>query len=433
MRPERRSIAAATALAALIALPAAAQVSLTPRALGMGGAYVAAARGQESLFQNPANLGLPGSPHWSSGVGTLVAGATVRGLSVSELADLVQYNDRSASEREALLAAIPAEGTGVDVEVRAPLFALQMRRFAVGVGYGVAGSHTVNRSVADLVLNGYQPGRTYSIENTTGFRASYWDFALAYGNRVGPVALGATARYVKAGDLVRSGLVDVDTVFTGPLPTDLRVTYAGVRSSGGGGFGLDVGAAMQPIPGLTLGASIENLLNTVEWNGDVELRTVTLDADDYENGDPQEILDRYKQSGRPFDDAGSDPRTLALGRQLAADRGAGLPALLRLGAAYSTGTGTMVAAAYHEQLETSAFSGLWTRQASLGIQQRIPLVTLRAGVASDFGEGSMLSGGLSLGPLQLGVARVTRGSDGDRREGWIATVGLAGRSDSTMP
>jgi hypothetical protein len=433
MRPVRRSIACAAAVAALFALPAAAQVSLTPRALGMGGAYVAAARGQESLFQNPANLGLPGSPHWSSGVGTLVAGATVRGLSVGEFAELVQYNDRSESERADLLAAIPAEGTGADVEVRAPLFALQMRRFAVGVGYGVVGNHTVNRSVADLVLNGYQPGRTYSIENTAGFRASYWDFALAYGNRVGPVALGATARYVLAGDLVRSGLVDVDTVFAGPLPTDLEVTYAGVRSSGGGGFGLDVGAAMQPIPGLTLGASIENLLNTVEWDGDVELRTVTLDADDYENGDPQEILNRYKQSDRPYDEAAADPRTRALAAQLGADRGAGLPALLRLGAAYSTGTGTTVAAAYHEQLQTSAFSGLWTRQASLGIQQRIPLVTLRAGVASDFGEGSMLSGGLSLGPLQLGVARVTRGADGDRREGWIATVGLAGRSDSTMP
>lgn len=433
MTSDRKTLACAAAVAALFALPAAAQVSLTPRALGMGGAYVAAARGQESLFQNPANLALPGSPHWSAAAGTLVVGATVRGLGVGEFVDLLQFDDRSDAERESLLAAIPAEGTGADVELRAPLLALQVRRFAVGVGYGVVGNHTVNRSVADLVLNGYRAGRTYTIDNTTGFRASYWDFALGYGHRVGPVSLGATARYVVAGDLVRSGLVDVDTVFAGPIPTDLRVTYAGVRSSGGGGFGVDLGAAMQPVPGLTVGASIENLLSTVEWDAGTELRTVTLDANDYRDGDPQAILDRYEQSGRPYAEAGADLRTRALAAQLGTDRGAGLPALLRLGAAYAPGTGTTVAAAYHEELETSAFSGLWTRQLSLGIQQRIPLVTLRAGLATDFGEGSMLSGGVSLGPVQLGVARVTRGAAGDRREGWIATVGLSGRSDSTMP
>lgn len=431
MRSELRSLAGAAALAASFALPAAAQVSLTPRALGMGGAYLGVARGHESLFLNPANLALPNSPHWSAGAGTLVVGAAVRGLTVSEFADLVRYDERTDAERQALVAAIPESGTGVDVEARAPLLALSIRRFAVGIGYGVVGNHTVNRSIADLVVNGFQPTRSYSIENTTGFRASYWDVAAAYGHRVGPVSLGATARYVVAGDLVRSGLVDVDTVFTGPIPTDLRVTYEGVRSSGGGGFGVDLGLAAQPIPGLTVGASIENVLSTVRWDGDQELRTLVLDQNDYRDGDPEVILDRYQQSGRPYTEAGAAARTRELAGQLEVDRDAGLPTVLRVGAAYQAATGTTLAAGYQEDLDSNAFSGLWTRQASLGIQQRIPFITLRAGVATDFSDGSLLSGGLSLGPIQLGLARVTSGG-AEQREGWIATIGLAGRSDSTM-
>lgn len=430
MRSEIRSLAGAAALAALFALPAAAQVSLTPRALGMGGAYLGVARGHESLFLNPANLALPNSPHWSAGAGTLVVGAAVRGLTVAQFADLVRYDERTEAERQALVAAIPESGTGVHVEARAPLLALSVRRFAVGIGYGVIGSHTVNRSIADLVVNGFQPTRSYTIENTTGFRASYWDVAAAYGHRVGPVSLGATARYVVAGDLVRSGFVRVDTVFAGPIPTDLRVTYEGVRSSGGGGFGVDLGLAAQPIPGLTVGAAIENVLSTVRWNDDQELRTLVLDQDDYRDGDPQDILDRYEQSGRPYTDAGAaSERTRQLAEEMGADRDAGLPTVLRVGAAYQAATGTTVAAGYQEDLDPNAFSGPWTRQASLGIQQRIPFVTLRAGVATGFSDGSLLSGGLSLGPLQLGLARVTGGGD---REGWVASIGLAGRSDSTM-
>ncbi len=428
MRLPRKAILGA-GLAALAAVPAAAQVSPSPRALGMGGAYLGVARGQEALFLNPANLALPNSPHWSAGIPTFTVGAATRGIDVGEFWDLVRYDQLDSGGRQSLLAAIPATGTGVDLEVRAPLAALQVRRFAFGIGYGIAGNHTVDRSIVDLVLNGFDRTRTYSIDNTTGFRADYWDFAAAYGHRVGPVALGATGRWLVAGDLARSGLVGVDTVFTGPIPSDIRVTYAGVRASGGSGFGVDLGAAMEPIPGLTVGVSLANAVNTLRWNDDLRVRQVVLDQDDYQSGDPEEIVNRYELSERAYASGDALPRTAALATLLAGDLDAGLPAVLRVGAAFRTVTGTTVAADYQGELSGNAFSGLWARQLSLGIQQKIPVVTLRAGVASDLDEGSLLSGGLSLGPLQFGVARVSRGSGG----GWIGIVGLAGRSDSVMP
>ena len=426
------------AAAVLAAAPAAAQVPLTPRALGMGGAYIGVARGQEALFLNPANLGLPNSPHWSAGIPTLSLGIGTRGIEPGDLADLLQYNELSDEEREALLAEIPAGGTGVDVDVRAPLVALQVRRFAVGLSYQVMGSHTVNKSIVDLVLNGFDRNQTYTIDNTAGTRAAFWDVAAAYGRRVGPVSVGATAHWYIPRELARSALVDVDTTYSVisgfTVPTDIQVTYAGISSEGGSGFGVDLGVAAEPIPGLTLSAALENALNTVEWSDDLRVRTVTLDRNDYQEGDPEQILSEYQDSERPYSQVQDVVQPWSrLADSVLAVRDQGLPTVLRAGAAYRLGTGTTLAAGFQSELDDSPAGGLWERHVNFGVQQRIPFLTLRAGFATDMEDGTLLSGGLSLGPVQLGVAKVTTGSGDDERSGWIATFGLGGRSDSSMP
>jgi hypothetical protein len=325
----------------------------------------------------------------------------------------------------------------VDVDVRAPLFALQVRRFAVGVSYQVVGSHTVNKSIVDLVLNGFDREKTYTIDNTQGSRAAFWDVAAAYGRPVGPVSVGATVHYYIPRELVRSALVDVDTTYSVisgfTVPTDIRVTYAGVGSTGGSGFGVDLGVAAEPIPGLTLSASVANALKTAEWNGDLRVRTVTLDSNDYEDGDPEALQSEYEESEReynPATDAGQPFGRLA--DSVLALRDQGLPTVLRAGAAYRLGTGTTLAAGFQTELDESPAGALWDQQLSLGVQQKIPLITLRAGFATDMEDGTLLSGGLSLGPIQLGVARVTSGTGDDERSGWIATFGLGSRSDTTM-
>lgn len=436
MRFHRLALAAAGV--SLASAPLAAQVPLTPRALGMGGAYIGVARGQEALFQNPANLGLPNSPHWSAGIPTLSLGLGTRGIEIGDLQDLLEYNDLSDAERDALLAQVPAGGTGFDVDVRAPLVALQVRRFAVGLSYQAVGSHTVNKSIVDLVLNGFDRNKTYTIDNTAGTRAAFWDVAAAYGRRVGPVSVGATVHYFFPRELVRSALVAVDTVkdeingFT--VPTDIRVTYAGVGSTGGRGFGLDLGVAAEPIPGLTLSAALQNAVNTVQWSDDLRVRTLTLDRDDYQNGDPETLQAEYEDSERPYNQAIDVVQPFShLADSVLALRDQGLPAVLRAGAAYRVGTGTTLAAAFQTELDDSPAPALWDQQLSLGVQQKIPVVTLRAGFATDMEDGTLLSGGLSLGPIQLGVARLTSGSGNDERSGWIATFGLGGRSDTTMP
>ncbi|HEU4885667.1 MAG TPA: hypothetical protein VFT45_25760, partial [Longimicrobium sp.] len=83
-------LAFTAAAATVAAAPLAAQVPLTPRALGMGGAYVGVARGAESLWLNPANLGLPNSPHWSANIPTLSLGVDTRGIEPGDLQDLIE-------------------------------------------------------------------------------------------------------------------------------------------------------------------------------------------------------------------------------------------------------------------------------------------------------------------------------------------------------
>lgn len=416
------------ASAALAAAPAAAQLPVTPRALGMGGAYLGVARGQEALFLNPANIALPNSPHWSAGIPTLSAGATVRGIGIGDAIDIADYGDLSEERQAEILGDIPASGTGAEADVRVPLAALQIRNFAVGVSYNLTGSHTVDRDIVDLLFNGVQ-ARPYTIGDTEGFRAAYWDVAAAYARRVGPVALGVTGHWFSGQEVVRSGVVSVQTV-TLPVP-DVRVTYAGVRSEGGSGFGLDVGAAFQPTPAITLSAAVANAVNTFEWDDERLQRAVVINRDDYENGDLEAINDRYVESETAYDEAAASDAVRALAADL--DEGVDLPSQLRLGAAFRASPWTTVAASYQGNLEDSRITGLWNEQAAVGVQQGLPflpIVSVRAGLASNLEDGSLLSGGLSVGPINFGVARI---DSGDERAGWIATFGLTARSNSVMP
>ncbi|HEU0053913.1 MAG TPA: DUF5723 family protein [Longimicrobium sp.] len=418
-------LAAGVALAA----PAAAQIPLTPRALGMGGAYVAVARGQEALFLNPANLALPSSPHWSFGIPTLSAGASIVGLDVNDIIDITDYGSLSEERQAEILADIPASGTEGQVDVRVPFAAAQIRNVALGVSWQTTGSHSAARDLVDLLFNGVQP-RAYDVDDTEGFRATWFDFAAAYARRFGQLSVGATAHYYSGQELVRSGVVNTEIV---GLPTpDVRVTYAGVRSEGGSGFGLDLGAAMKPSPRVTLSASISNLLNNFEWNEDLRVRTVTLTRADYEDGDLEGINDRYVESETDYDGAAASAAVRELADDLARDTD--LPRTLRAGAAWEPRLGTTLSASYQGNLEDSRVSGIWEKQLGVGAQQSLNrMIAVRAGLASNLDSGSLFSVGLSLGPINLGAARVSDESPlGEDRSGWVATFGLTARSNSTM-
>lgn len=408
---------------------AAAQVPMSSRAMGMGGAYIGAARGQEALFQNPANLGLPGTSHWSVALPQVAVGATALGFSLEELPDFLDTGGLSESERSDLLGRIPQTGTELGVDVRLPALVLQNRRFAFGVAYTTRGEHTIGRDLVDLAVNGYEQGRTdYSVGNTAGNRATYLDFAAGYGRNLGRVSVGATAHYYRGMGLTRTRLFNPTYSVEAE---DISIEYAGVQKSSGNGWGVDLGAAMQPTPELTVSAVVRNVLGSMSWTDDVTFRTLTLDSEDFQpNYDAVRSLQiRYDRSKSPLAEAPAHVSALAVGMEENME----VPTSVEAGVAWQPLGGTVLGASYRSTVSDGLLNGRWDSMMSAGIQQKLPLVTLRAGYATDAADANLLSGGVSLGPIHLGLARFENGSVGSaERSGWIATFALGTGSNSTM-
>lgn len=432
--PARRlraaALLAAAGAAGLLSTPAAAQLPMTPRALGMGGAYLGAARGQEALFLNPANLALPGTPRWSVALAQVGLQATLLGLSFDDLADLADYHDLADARRDALFAKLPASGTEVRYDLRLPLAALQVGRVAVGVAYSSLGEHNVSKDLAELFLYGYEEGRLdYDVRDTEGRYLTFYDVALAVGGRAGPLRWGVAGHYLRGGSLVRSWMAEPRYDLAA---RDVEARYVAVSSRGGHGVALDVGAALQPTQALTLSAALANAFATLRWSDELYLRELVLDKTDLETAGREDLLERYEDSERRLSPADS-----ALVRGLTAARlqeGAVPPTQFRLGAGWQATRSTHLGALYQVALTDGDLAGHWQRMVGAGVEQALWILRLRAGVAGNFSGGSLLGGGLSLGPLHLGLARLDDGARaGGERNGWMATFGVATRTRATLP
>jgi hypothetical protein len=77
--------------------------------------------------------------------------------------------------------------------------------------------------------------------------------------------------------------------------------------------------------------------------------------------------------------------------------------------------------------------GVWDRSLGVGVQQRIAFAAARVGLSTNLDSGTLVTGGLSLGPLHLGVAKFSDSLAGASTSGWIATFGFATASGTTMP
>jgi hypothetical protein len=421
MTKTMRLLLSVTVLLGVTAAGARAQVPAAPKELGMGGAYLGIARGYESIFLNPANLAVPGRPSWSLAFPQVAVGGTLLGPDVRDLRDLAQFQELPGTRQEELLGLIPGRGTGGGFSLRAPLVALSVGGVGLGVAYASTGSHTVSRDLAELFLRGYEDGRTaYSVGNTGGERATYWDLALAYGRAVGPVSLGATAHYVRGGSLVRTKLFEPRVNLEAQ---DVQVDYVGVLARGGSGYALDVGAAYLPLPTLTVSAGLSNAFSRMTWSDDLRVRQITFDRQMIENATPRDLMNRYQYSEKPLDPGAVSLRVYDTAEGIYDE--AYFPTVGRLGLAWSPLGRTRLSADVHRKLTNGRLGDPWDQRVAVGIQQSLSLISVRGGYSVGNDGGNMLGSGLSIGPLDLGVARYQHSSvRGDAQRGWMATLGL---------
>jgi hypothetical protein len=355
---------------------AVAQIPSSPRELGMGGAYLAVARGHDAVFLAPGNFGLPDAPRWSFGFPQAAVGGTLLGLRFADLPDLGDFDHLSAARQDELLSAIPAGGTEGRFHLRAPLATFSSGGMALGVAFNSAGRHTLSRDLTELLVEGYQEGRTdYSVGDTFGERATYWDFAAGYGRTYGSLALGATTHYVRGRNLVRSRLfeprVDLEA-------HDVQVDFVGVLARGGSGFAVDLGAAYASSRTVTFSAALSNAFSRMTWSDELRARTLTLDRDLLENATARDVLNRYEASEEPLE-GGVPLRVYETAEGLYDE--AYFPAVVRFGVGWQPGSRTHVAADLHRKLSSGRLGDPWDRRLAIGVQQSLWIIGLRAGYA----------------------------------------------------
>ncbi len=263
---------------ALVAAPwggASAQLpQASSAALGLGFNTTASARGFGAVANNPALLARSGAPAFSL---ALPAVAVETGLGPIRLRDLAEWEGSlvpTSVKTEWMDRVIASEGQAGRLGAGATALALSIGPVGFQLSSVVGGRTSLAPDAAELLLFG-NAGRTGTPRNfelagseIDGFWLS--TAALSLGLRVSPtLSVGITGKYT-----VGHGLLfgrDAGSLATSdPLAVQLDFPLLVNPSEDPGfdhgrGLGVDLGAVLE-LPTLTLGASIQNVLSTFEWD-----------------------------------------------------------------------------------------------------------------------------------------------------------------------
>ncbi|MBM4183504.1 MAG: hypothetical protein FJ207_04665 [Gemmatimonadetes bacterium] len=420
-----RRIAVVLALTVLASTQGAlAQFAPGARSVGMGGAGMVFSTGVDAIEWNPANLALEGG--WNISLGEVGAAALFSGITLDDFRSMVE-DDGAAS---AVVADFPASGLTLATSTEGyltdrsaegedlprtgsalPTIGLSFGSFGLRVRSRVLNEARMSKELADLIVDGFDPSemQNYRIGNTGLRTTSFTEITAAYGAMLGDrMAIGVGGRYVQGHKLI-------ETRFFEPVLDLLNetadVTAAAVEAPGGGGYGLDVGLALDLFAGFRVSASATNVIQKMTWDDALVgyeytyhgCDSGTLGCNSSFDLDPEELLDSLRFSDRTI-----DPSAMSLPMYQTAQGlypGAFFPTVYRLGVGWQVGWTTI-------ELVGSSVSpkgrehSQWDDRISLGIEQRLFFLRLRAGGAKGSDGLQVISGGvgLGLGPVNLDVS-----------------------------
>jgi hypothetical protein len=372
--------------------------------LALAGNHTASVRGFGAISVNPAGLGMPGSG-FSLAVLPVMGRAGLAPITLSDLADFEGTLIPTSTKEAWLDDIVAAGGEQGSVGAEVTLLALTMGN----LGFQLSGIGSVDAvipvGVAEALLYG-NAGRTGTATDLSLAGAAIESFgvstaALSYALPVNDaLVLGATGKYI------RGHGVAVARSVSGALESDpIRATldFAAVTTctddtevlceqdfvNGGGGLGLDVGA-MLDLGGITLGASVQNLINTFEWDETkLGYRPGTLLVED---GNSEDDFDE-----QPFENAPDDIKAII--------RDYTFQPSYRLGAALDVTPALTLTGDIHGELGDDGISLGQGYHTGVGAELRAGFIHLRAGLAK-ISDGMQYGGGLSLvlGPVNLSLA-----------------------------
>jgi hypothetical protein len=412
------------ALLALCVLPAAAAAQVptaTPRALAMGNAYSALARGFEAIAWNPALLA---STHGYGVTVGLPAGSAEVGNNAFSIDDILTYRDKDLSDadKQYLLDRVVNDDSTLQARGNFGVHSLgfSIGSFAVSLSSSGYVQAQASRDAVEFALNGNGAfAGTGNFFDLAGSGGRAWaattlagSYARFFPTPMGRLNVGVTAKRVW-GNFLGLARDDGSQVGTDTVNATGQVIYtdypqgdfSGIGDifgkSAGTGFGVDLGGALELDDRLTVSLALINAFGSMSWKED-RLRyerasyTVALDA----NGTVRDTTSDSSLVGAEID---TDAQAVALRDSLLQTEG--FARLLRGGVAYRV-AGFTLGGDVQMRLSTGV-----DRQPDFMVGGGAEYVVLgflplRAGIRTDFGDVTAFSGGtgLRLGPFALDLS-----------------------------
>lgn len=284
------------------------QLNTSAAALGVGGNFMARARGYDAVAWNPANLGLPGNPRWSLTLLPVAATFTLDPITLGDIKDAGSYKVPDVvprTTRQAWLDKVTAAGGEKGTPSGGANVALSIGPFAAQFGMTFFGAVNLNPDAVEAILFGNVPAsgsgadganvRTLNFKNSKlnagGVTTTAFSYGRAFGDQKpgsGTLAFGATLKWVggffvemaqDAGSNINStgGTISFPSVATRSFQDckdDAGQIKAGCTPMtgpgglSGNGIGADIGVSWLRDK-LALSAAVQNVFNTFSWNESV--------------------------------------------------------------------------------------------------------------------------------------------------------------------
>lgn len=401
------------------------------------------AAGVDAVEWNPANLGWAGG--WNVSVFELGAVGLGSGAGIDEILAIfgVSVPGAGALSVSQIISGLPADGIHLSAvtEGFVTAYAAESANIprpgsplpSVGISIGPVGLRvrsrvmtdiSLSRELADLIGNGFvqQNIQSYAVGNTGWSTTSFSEVTLSYGTKLGGLlSIGFGGRYVIGQGMVNGRffepVIDLNN-------STLSVQTVAVEATSGTGYGLDVGLSLDLPAGFRAAASGTNVVQRMTWDEGLVAHTATYtEADFNSNLNFVDLLDRFQ--AEPI-----TPNTASLAVYQASQglfRESYFPQVFRAGLGWRAG-GTSLEAVGIKVSPRGRYRSAWDERISLGIEQKLPILTLRAGIArGEDGLGALTGGlGLGLGPVHIEASGGKFTGDGAAASwgGYYGTVAL---------
>jgi hypothetical protein len=245
-------------------------------AFGMSGNYAALARGYDAVAWNPALLGLADNPLFSFSTASIGGFSALKPIDMSAVKPYEGKN-LPVDVREAWLAEVTSQGgENGRAEGGLTVLGLSVGHLAFQVATSGYADANLSPDAFEAVMFG-NAGRTgtphdLSFAGSSIDGAAFTTGAASFGLPTpleilgGRLSLGITGKYV-LGNAMARGQDDGSSIAYSGSTLRFPVVYAdpSEKMDHGHGMGVDLGAAWS-VPGLTVSATIQNVVNGFRWD-----------------------------------------------------------------------------------------------------------------------------------------------------------------------